>query len=55
MTNWKGYGRKKSWPNLRYYPGIFLDRLRKTTKTHQDTRSPGLDRTSDLSNIKKEC
>jgi hypothetical protein len=30
--NWKGYGRKWSWPNLRYYPGIFLEGLWKTTK-----------------------
>jgi hypothetical protein len=28
--NWKGYGRKRSW--LRYYPGIFLEGLRKTAK-----------------------
>jgi hypothetical protein len=27
--NWKGCGRKKSWPNLRYYPGICLEGLRK--------------------------
>jgi hypothetical protein len=27
--NWKGFGRKHSWPNLRYYPGIFLEELRK--------------------------
>jgi hypothetical protein len=32
----------RSWPNLRYYPGIFLKRLRKTTKNFsQDSRSPG--------------
>jgi hypothetical protein len=28
--NWKGYGRKWSWPNLRYYPRISLEVLRKT-------------------------
>jgi hypothetical protein len=33
--NWKGYGRKRSWPNLRCYPGICLERLRKTTKNLQ--------------------
>jgi hypothetical protein len=30
--NCKGYGRKRSWPNLRYYLVIFLERLSKTTK-----------------------
>jgi hypothetical protein len=30
--NWKGFGRKQFLPNLRYYPGIFLERLRKITK-----------------------
>jgi hypothetical protein len=29
--NWKGYGTKLSWPNLRYYTGIFLEGLRKIT------------------------
>jgi hypothetical protein len=33
MMNWKGCGRKRSWPNLRYYTGICLEGLRKTTKT----------------------
>jgi hypothetical protein len=42
--NWKGCGRKRSWPNLRYYPGICLEGLRKTTKNlSQDNRSPGRD------------
>jgi hypothetical protein len=31
--NLKGFGRKRSWPNLRYYPGIRLKRVRKTSKT----------------------
>jgi hypothetical protein len=31
--NWKGSGGKLSWPNLRYYPGICLEELWKTTKT----------------------
>jgi hypothetical protein len=31
--NWKGYGRKQSWPNLRYYPEICLEGLRETMKT----------------------
>jgi hypothetical protein len=39
--NWKGCGKKRSWPNLRYYPSICLEGLRKTTKNlSQDTRSP---------------
>jgi hypothetical protein len=42
--NWKGWGRKRSWLNLSYYPSIFLEGLRKTTKNFsQDTRSPGRD------------
>jgi hypothetical protein len=35
---------KRSWPNLRYYPGIRLGGLRKTTKNlSQGSRSPGRD------------
>jgi hypothetical protein len=42
--NWECYERKRWWPNLRYYPSIYLERLRKTTKTlSQDTRCPGRD------------
>jgi hypothetical protein len=33
IINWKGYGRRESWPNLRYYPGILLEGLRRTMKT----------------------
>jgi hypothetical protein len=33
ITNWKGYGIKRPWPILRYYPVTFLEGLRKTTKT----------------------
>jgi hypothetical protein len=33
-----GYGRKRSWLNLRYHPSIWLEGLRKTTKYFsQDT------------------
>jgi hypothetical protein len=32
MMNWKGFGRKLSWRNLRYYPGIRLEGLTKTKK-----------------------
>jgi hypothetical protein len=31
--NWKVCGRKRSWPNLRYHPGILSEGLRKITKT----------------------
>jgi hypothetical protein len=42
--NWKGCGRKWSWPNLRYYPGICLEGLGETTRNlSQDNRSPGGD------------
>jgi hypothetical protein len=33
VMNWKGYGRSGRSPNLRYYPGISLEGLKKTTKT----------------------
>jgi hypothetical protein len=32
IMSWKGYGRKRSWPNLKYYLCIFRDRIGKTTK-----------------------
>jgi hypothetical protein len=31
--NGKGCGRKPYWPNLRYYPGIYLETLKIATKT----------------------
>lgn len=34
------YGRKMSWPILRYYPGSFLEGLRKSTET--PVRTEGL-------------
>jgi hypothetical protein len=38
------YGRKRSWPNLRFYPRICLEGLRKATKNlSQDNWSPGED------------
>jgi hypothetical protein len=41
MMNWKGFGSKRSWPNLRYYPSLCRDGLRKITKNlTQDSRSP---------------
>jgi hypothetical protein len=42
--NWKRCGIKRSWPNLRRYPGICVEGLRKTTTNlSQDSRSPGRD------------
>jgi hypothetical protein len=42
--NWKGYGRKRSCPNLSYYPGICLEGLGKITKKiNQVNRSQGRD------------
>jgi hypothetical protein len=39
--NWKGCGRKPSWPNLTYYSRPCLEGLRKTTKNfRQDRRCP---------------
>jgi hypothetical protein len=33
--NWKGRGRKRSWPNLKYFCGIRLEILRKPMKNSQ--------------------
>jgi hypothetical protein len=42
--NWKGYGRKQLWSNLRSCSGICLEGLRKTTEAlGQDSQSPGWD------------
>jgi hypothetical protein len=42
--NCKGRGRKLSWSHLRYYPGIYLEGLRKITKNlSHNSRSPGRD------------
>jgi len=39
--NVKGYGRKRSLPNLRYYSGILLEGLRRTRKLSQANWFPG--------------
>jgi hypothetical protein len=42
--NWKGCERKRSWSNLRYFPGIFVEGPRKATQNlSQDSRSLGID------------
>jgi hypothetical protein len=44
MMNWKGFGRKWLWPNLRYYLGIHLEGLMKTMIIlSQDSWSPSQD------------
>jgi hypothetical protein len=48
MMNWKRCWRR-SWPNLRYYPGICLEGLRKTTNNlSRDSRSQDRDLNPDL-------
>jgi hypothetical protein len=32
MMNWKGFGRRQSWPNLGALPAFFRRILRKTVK-----------------------
>jgi hypothetical protein len=54
--NWKGHGRKRSWPNLWYYLGICLEELRKSTKA--SARIAGLRAeilNYDLPNTNQEC
>jgi hypothetical protein len=42
--NWRVHERKRLWPILRYYPGICLEGLWKTTKNvSRYSRSPGRD------------
>lgn len=50
--NWKGYERKWTAPNMRYYPEISPEMLRKTSKNlSQESRSPG----RDLNQESPEC
>jgi hypothetical protein len=54
MIKWKECGSKRSWSNLRYYPGLFLEKLRKATKNfNQGSRSPNEISTRDLLNTKQ--
>jgi hypothetical protein len=55
MMNWKGCEKRRSWPKLRYYQGIYLEGLRKIKKT--SVRIAGLRAeigTRDLPNTKQE-
>jgi hypothetical protein len=50
--NWKWYGRKQSWINLKYYIGICHEGLWKTMKNlSKDSRSPGRDLKLEISRI----
>jgi hypothetical protein len=50
--NWKGCGRERSLCNLRYYPGICLDGLRKIMENlNHNSRYPG----RDLNTRSPEC
>jgi hypothetical protein len=33
MMGWKGFGRRQTQPNLKYYPGIRLEGLKKPLKS----------------------
>lgn len=44
MMDWKGYRWKRPLPYVGYYPGIFLEGLRKTAENlSQVSRPPGRD------------
>jgi hypothetical protein len=56
MMNWKGFGKKRSWPILRPYPGIRIEGLRKTTKASIRTVDLWAEiLIRDLPNTKQEC
>jgi hypothetical protein len=42
MICWTGYERMQLWPYLRNYPSIFMEELRKNTKTSVRIAGPGL-------------
>jgi hypothetical protein len=53
MMNWKGHGRKRSWPNLKLYPVVCLEGLRKPTK-NLSQYSPYPDRSLNLGPLEYE-
>jgi hypothetical protein len=57
MMNWKGCGRRQSsWPNLKYYPSICLQGLRKTTKNLSENTGLRTEIwTQKLQNSKQDC
>jgi hypothetical protein len=55
MLNWKRFGKKRPWPNLRYYLGICLEGLRKATESlSQDSRLLGRDLNPEPSDYEAE-
>jgi hypothetical protein len=46
--NWKGFERKQSWHNLRYYQGIFMEKQRKTMRELTVAGAPAEIRTEHL-------
>jgi hypothetical protein len=53
IMNWKAWGRKRYWPNLRHYPGFYMGGLKKImTNLRQDRRCWDSNRT--LSEYKSE-
>jgi hypothetical protein len=53
--NWRGCGRKRSWPNLRHYLGIYLEGLKEITKNLiHDSRFWAEIWTRDLQNTTQE-
>jgi hypothetical protein len=56
MMNWKGYGRKRLWPNFRYHTSTCLEGLSKTTKTSVRIACIGTEIwTRHLPNTKQKC
>jgi hypothetical protein len=56
MVNWKGFGRKRAWHILRYYPDIRLDGLSKNTRDIVRIAGHRAEiRTCNLSNTKQDC
>jgi hypothetical protein len=56
MMNWKECGKKWSWPKLRYYHSICLERLRKSVQNQSGWLVFRLKfELLELSDMKKEC
>jgi hypothetical protein len=55
-VNWKEPEKKRSWPNLSYYPDIRVEGLGKPTKTSAILSGPRTEiLTQDFQNVKEEC
>jgi hypothetical protein len=53
--NWNRCGRKWSWPNSKYYPGICLHELSETIKKSGDSRCLGRDSNRSPAEYKSEA